>query len=72
MNEKLPGNYRLHERDPYGNTLIRSEWPLQIWKTEVGNYSVWLWTHAFDGFHCIRKDLDVANAMFDAARDLLR
>lgn len=72
MSEKLPRNYQLHETDPWGNTLIRSEWPLQVWKTEVGNYVVWLWTDEFEGLHCMRKDPDAANNVFSAARDLLK
>ena len=74
MSEKLPSEYQLNETDEDGNTLIRSEWPLQVWRTAAGNYVVWLWTKeiAFDGLHCFRKDLGAADDVCDAALNLLR
>ena len=74
MSEKLPSKYQENETDPYGNTLIRSEWPLQVWRTAAGNYVVWLWTKEsdFDGLHCFRKDHYAADDVCDAARALLR
>ena len=71
MSEKLPRYYQLDERDPWGNTLIRGEWPVQLWRTQAGNHVVWLWTDEFDGLHCMRKDRAAADAVFNAARDML-
>jgi len=72
MSEKLPQYYQLHEMDPWGNTLVRSEWPLQIWRTRAGRYVVWFWTDKWDGLHCPRKDRGAADAVFDEARSRLR
>ena len=72
MIDKPPQYYQLHETDPWGNTLVRSEWPLQIWRTEAGRYVVWFWTNKEEGLHCARKDRGAADAVFDDARSLLR
>ena len=73
MSEKQPRHYQLNEMDPGGSTLVRSEWPLQIWRTRAGNYVVWLWTDdEWNGLHCVRTDPKEADAVFGAARDMLR
>ena len=72
MSEKLPRHYQLNEMDPGGSTLVRSEWPLQIWRTEAGNYTVWLYTDEWEGLHCRRNELEAAMALFCAVRDMLR
>jgi len=65
--------YQLGGTDPWGNQLLRKDWPLQLWKTPAGKYAVWLFVNEDeDGLHCIRDAREVADDIYNEVLRMLK